>query len=395
MPVTFDQIAAQPTLWLSRKPAIPLADVTLFFGAGAIGKGRMFASLIASVTRGDPLGLSEEGGEPGDCVVIFPEDKPDEQVVPRLRAAGADLSRVHDMTRLDSGSRFKLSASERHEGHLAHLRAYIEHLQATGRNPRLVVIDPLAAVLGWGSMATNPGARRLVEPLQDMADMTGVAVAVVGHTTKAGVLQGSAGLMQALRTVYRVSVDPQNEAQRIITVEKANNLPPQDDLRFTIAQDDDGTAKVQWLDREALEAQRQSWRERLAARQAGKPTAAQAKAAGCRHSSTKFGTLAQCGDCPARRLKAAPAASGATQSVSRPSGAVVTSPPRRERRWGAAVSADGDHKPVGAGKFASEAAAKAACEGVAGPLVWRELPGKAGTIVASTAEGTVYAVAAG
>lgn len=268
--LSYAEIAPQPTLWLWRN-RVPLGDVTLLFGAGAIGKGRMLCSIIAAVTRGWPVGTDTEGSEPGDVIVIFPEDKPDEQVVKRLQAAGADLARVHDMTKLDSGSRFKLSASEKHPGHLAHLRGAIEELRGQGRNPRLVIIDPLAAVVGWGSIATNPGARHLIEPLQDMADVTGVAVLVVAHTTKAGVLQGSAGLQQALRTVYRVAVDPANDAHRIVTVEKANNLPAMDDLRFTIAGDGTGTPRVVWLDRAELDKQRQSWRDRLTARNASPP----------------------------------------------------------------------------------------------------------------------------
>jgi hypothetical protein len=263
---TFDSVTEQRTEWLW-PGRIPLADVTLFFGTGAIGKGRMLCSIIASVTRGLPVGTSTEAGEAGDVIVVFPEDKPDEQVVPRLRAAGADLSRVHDMTRLESGSRFKLSAAEKQDGHIAHLRAAVEELREAGRNPRLIVIDPLAAVVGWGSIATNPGARRVVEPLQDLADVTGVAVLLVGHTTKAGILQGSAGLMQALRWVYRVAVDPVNTAFRVITTEKANNQGPGiPDIRFTIAEDGTGTPRVEWLDRAALAARRQGWRDQLAAR---------------------------------------------------------------------------------------------------------------------------------
>ncbi len=234
---------------------IPRADVTLAFGQGAIGKGRMTWAIIAAVTRAG-----------GDVIVVLPEDKEDEAMAERGRAAGADMARVWNMTKLPgSASRFKLSAAERHEGHIGHLRGFIETLKEHGRRPRLVVIDPVSAVVGWGTMLQVAGARRLVEPLQDMADETGVAVLCVGHTTKDGKLAGSAGLSQALRLVYRVSVDPVNSAYRVITVEKANNLPPGvDGLRFTITEDGQGRARVEWLDRAAIEAQRTSWREDVA-----------------------------------------------------------------------------------------------------------------------------------
>ncbi len=231
---------------------LPRADVTLAFGQGAIGKGRMTWAVIAAVTNAG-----------GDVIVVLPEDKEDEAMAERGRAAGADMTRVWNMTKLPgSAARFKLSAAERHEGHIGYLRGFIETLKANGRKPRLVVIDPVSAVVGWGTMLQVAGARRLVEPLQDMADQTGVAVLCIGHATKDGKLAGSAGLAQALRLVYRVSVDPVNSACRVITVEKANNLPPGvDGLRFTITADERGRARVEWLGKEAADRQRTAWRE--------------------------------------------------------------------------------------------------------------------------------------
>lgn len=269
MPVSYDDERLKPLdridLWESR---IPCGDVTLLYGDGAVGKGRMICDLIGRVTTGRPLPLCgpETAQEPGSVIVVLPEDDPNEQVAHRLRAARADLTRVYDLTRLDGGSRFKLSADGKHVGDLAQLRGLVDQLEADGRNPRLVVIDPLAAVLGWGTIQTNAGARRLVEPLQDMAKDTGIAVLVVAHTVKSGLLQGSAGLPQALRTVWKVSRDPDNPAYRLLTLEKHNNLPDADPVRYGLAEDDEGGVRVAWLDLEAVQAQRMSWRTRLAER---------------------------------------------------------------------------------------------------------------------------------
>jgi hypothetical protein len=273
MPVTYDQITPRETVYLCWKPAIPRADVSVFFGPGAVGKGRMLCSFIAGVTNGQQFGMDSGSAEPGDVVVIFPEDKADEQVAWRLRGAGADLSRVVDMTRLEDGGRFKLSATPRYPGHLSLLRAKVEELQDAGRNPQLVIIDPIAAVkgIGMGSIQTNDGVRYVMEGLQDMADMTGVSVVVTAHTTKEGKLQGSAGFEQSVRYLYRVSVDPANDALRVVKVEKANNLPRDyPELRFTITEDANGIARVDWMDRERLEEKRTSWRDKLAARKAEK-----------------------------------------------------------------------------------------------------------------------------
>lgn len=247
---SFSEIAPLPTEYLlDRYPRIPRGDVTLFYGEGSVGKGRMICSLIADVVRGG-----------GSVITVLPEDHPAEEVAPRLRAAGVpDLSRVIDMTRLPGGSRFKLSADTKHDGDVGHLRQAIGELGELGHDVRLIVIDPLAAVVGWGSIATNAGARRLVEPLQDLAMSTGVAVIVVAHSVKSGVLQGSAGLQQALRLVYKVTKDPANPALRILHADKANNLVAED-LRFTVEEGDDGQVRVIWLDRAEQDRRNRSWR---------------------------------------------------------------------------------------------------------------------------------------
>jgi hypothetical protein len=216
---------------------------------------------------------------PGSVILILPEDHPSEQVRPRLDAAGADVTRVVDMTRLATGSRFKLSATMSKDGDVGLLRECIETLKVTcaacrvpmargtcpqcggaeDMNPRLVIIDPLTACIGYGSINTVTGARRAVEPLQDLAQSTGVTILLVMHTTKDGQLQGSAGIKQALRLLYRVSKDT-NPAVRVISQDKANNQADTPDAKFTLEGTESGV-KVIWLTRAEQDARNASWRE--------------------------------------------------------------------------------------------------------------------------------------
>lgn len=254
---------------------LPRADVALIYGRGGIGKGRLTHSLMAQVTC--------DGGE---VIGAWYEDKEDEQIRPRIEAAGGDPSRVWNITRRADGTRFKLTAAERQPGDIALLRAFITRLQRTCqaghlnkpdtrdcercgepmRDPRLVIIDPVTASVGWGTIQTVAGARRFIEPLQDLADTTGVAVLLIGHPRKDGKLQGSEGLRDALRVIYEVTVDPLNASYRVITMEKGNDLTEgSDGLRFTIVTDAAGRPKVEWQTREAMDAARSAWRDRLAA----------------------------------------------------------------------------------------------------------------------------------
>jgi hypothetical protein len=238
-----------PEYLLDHAPLIPKGDVTGYYGAGGLGKGRSIAAIIAEVVN-----------DGGTAIAILPEDHPNEQVRPRLEAAGVtDMARVINLTRLPEGGRFKFSASDKHDGHLPLLREAVEVLAGQGHDVRLVVVDPIAACIGWGTISTNQGARRVVEGLQDLAADTGVAVLLVAHTVKSGSLQGSAGLEQALRLLYRISKDPANPLVRVLSVAKANNLPPAADLRFVIEDDDNGT-RVIWLDAAEIERRQASWR---------------------------------------------------------------------------------------------------------------------------------------
>ena len=63
-----------------------------------------------------PDAVLHRAAGPGTVILVLPEDHPAEQVRPRLDAAGADVTRVIDMTRLPTGARFKLSATMTKDG---------------------------------------------------------------------------------------------------------------------------------------------------------------------------------------------------------------------------------------------------------------------------------------
>jgi hypothetical protein len=245
---TMAEVDALPTELLIDAPPIPRGDVVGLFGDGSVGKGRLCMSFIREVT--------DQGST---AVVVLPEDHANEQVRPRIDAAGANPELVVNLTRLPGGARFKLSATERNDGHLGLLREAVEDLKDDGHDPKLLVIDPISAVVGWGSIGTNPGARRVVEGLQDLCADTGMSCCLVMHTVKSGALQGSAGLSQALRLLYRVGKDPADPLVRVISAQKSNNLLTED-LRFVI-EDHGAGPRVVWLDAAEIERRQRSWRQ--------------------------------------------------------------------------------------------------------------------------------------
>jgi len=67
-----------------------------------LGKGQLMCDLAARVANSHSESVSSDSGETGSVIMITLEDDLSETVAYRLRAAGANLARVHDMTLLGS-----------------------------------------------------------------------------------------------------------------------------------------------------------------------------------------------------------------------------------------------------------------------------------------------------
>ena len=74
---------------------IPLGKLVLFAGDGGNGKTALTLDITANVTRGRPcFGLQYDAPPPAEVLLISCEDDFGDTVVPRLLAAGADLTKV-------------------------------------------------------------------------------------------------------------------------------------------------------------------------------------------------------------------------------------------------------------------------------------------------------------
>ena len=124
---------------------IPLKMATLVDGDPGVGKTMFGCQLATNVTRGYPMPdqcgkLTRSIGEPGQVLMVAMEDHLGSVVRPRLRRAGADLSKItfvlgcEDV--IDQPRVFTLAD-------LPLLTEYMER-----RRPRLVYIDAIQAVLG-------------------------------------------------------------------------------------------------------------------------------------------------------------------------------------------------------------------------------------------------------
>ncbi len=248
-------------LWPGR---IPLGMLTLFSGDPKLGKGLAAITVLAAMTRGGPL----PGGGPdgpataprGSAILLSAEDDPARTIVPRLRAAGADLDRVHILSTM-AEPEFPGYANRRTAPVAAGQRAptlSAEDLEAIERcaialgDCRLIVFDPITEYL----CGRNTDVRRALAPLRDMAARLGAAILLITHHNKHGAT-GTNGKYRVLGQIAYVGVcranflflrDPDDPSgRRRLMLDNGGNLAPKQPALAFVVHDDDGAARAEWL----------------------------------------------------------------------------------------------------------------------------------------------------
>ena len=209
-------------LWRDR---FAIGKLGIIAGLPDEGKGQALAFIAAQVTNGGEWPMSEGRSPLGSVVIFSDEDDPNDTLVPRLAAAGADLDRVHiiKMVRNDkNGSRMFSLVSD--------LEALLRKIIEIG-DVRLVLIDPISAYLGVGKVDSYRGtdARAVLTPLTKLAVDTKIAVIGVMHfNKKTDVTNALLRISDSLafgavaRHVYGVIDDAENK--RKLFVRAKNNV---------------------------------------------------------------------------------------------------------------------------------------------------------------------------
>jgi hypothetical protein len=219
-------------LWPNR---FALGKLGLIAGLPDEGKGLLTTAMVARVTNPDLEWPCGEGKAPQGNVILFTaEDDIADTVVPRLKAAGAGLDRVHIIRLVVDTDKFgkprRRMFSLRHD--LEKLRAKMAELG----NVIMIIIDPITAYLGVGEIDSYRDAdvRAVLAPLQDLAAELQVAVIAIMHfNKKVDVLNlllrvcNSIAFTAAARHAFGVVYDADNH--RRLLVRGKNNLARRDD----------------------------------------------------------------------------------------------------------------------------------------------------------------------
>ena len=157
--------------WLAR------GKIHILAGAPGTGKTSLAIALAATLTRAGRWPDGAAAGQ-GDVLVWSGEDDPVDTLVPRLMAAGAELSRVHIITGAldDQGKPRAFDPS-------CDMDLLADHVATMVPAPALLVIDPVVSAVA-GDSHKNGEVRRALQPLVDLAMTRKIAVLGITHFSK-------------------------------------------------------------------------------------------------------------------------------------------------------------------------------------------------------------------
>ena len=166
----------QPVRWLWQY-WLALGKLHILAGAPGQGKTTIALAMAATVTIG---GHWPDGSRcaPGNVLIWSGEDDPEDTLLPRLLAAGADDERCHFIKgAMRDGEVVPFDPAR----DLQQLREEIDRIGGI----RLLIVDPVVSAV-TGDTHKNGEVRRALQPLVDMADACNCAVLGITHFAKGG-----------------------------------------------------------------------------------------------------------------------------------------------------------------------------------------------------------------
>ena len=149
----------------------------LMTGIPNVGKSQVQIHFAACASSGCRWPNGEANRGAASVIMLTAEDKLEDEVVPRLIAAGADLSRVHILKAIrkdDKNRQFLLSED------LDTLEEAVNTIGDVG----LITIDPITAYMGSIDSHRVTDVRSQLGPLKDFAEKKRIAVSTITHPPK-------------------------------------------------------------------------------------------------------------------------------------------------------------------------------------------------------------------
>jgi len=244
-------VKPQPLRWLW-PGRIPLGKLSMLIGDPGLGKSLVTLDVASRVSTGTPWPDATSVDNPSGAVVLLSaEDDPEDTIVPRLMAAGADLERIVALKAVrhqdpEGGEDvFPFSLA----GDMPILEKAVESIGGV----RLIIVDPISAYLGGRTDShKDADVRRVLAPLAELAAKHRLSVLAIAHLNKRpGVsvmyrAMGSMAFTAAARAVWAVTKDRDDDARRLILPVKCNLARDPTGMAYSIRDGRDDIGVVAW-----------------------------------------------------------------------------------------------------------------------------------------------------
>ncbi len=240
--VALDQLPPSSVQWLW-PGRLALGHLAIFDGDPGLGKSLVTLDVCARITTGRPFPDGAASGDPASVIVINAEDGARDTIMGRLRAADADLARVHVFERSPDEPFLRLPGQVN----------FLEDAVARTGASRYVVLDPIMSFLDSSvNIASDQRVRAALAPLAELAARHRCVIQMVRHlnkgTGKNPLYRGlySIGFIASCRVSWLVAPDPFLSRRYVLTQPKNNLDPPQPNLSYSIEPAESGIACTVW-----------------------------------------------------------------------------------------------------------------------------------------------------
>jgi putative DNA primase/helicase len=245
-------VVTRPVVWLVPN-TFAIGKTSMMAGDPGVAKSTITIDLIASVTN--VAKFPWEGCVQGSVLILSAEDDAADTIVPRLIAAGADLSKVHIIQ-----AAFSIGEDDQPHRRQFNLKNDLELLDAAlVRYPGtvLITIDPVSAYLSGTDAHRDAEVREVLAPVAEFAGRTRCAVLLVSHLNKGSAKNGasaiyrvigSIGFVGAVRSTVLVTKDHEDPdgKRRLFISLKNNNAPePEGALAYRV-ENQEGQPRIAW-----------------------------------------------------------------------------------------------------------------------------------------------------
>jgi len=203
-------------LWSQR---IPKGKITLFTGKPDCGKSLALLDLIACVTTGKdfPDGAKNTMG-PRRVLLAATEDDPTDTLIPRLIAAGADVSKVKIIlgTVVITSKNSKLKKKRTNMDIKRDAKILLEAVKTTP-DIALLALDPITGFFGDVDVNKDKDVRPVMEELTRVLNKSGITCVGIIHSSKRSdvdaihKVSGAGSLAAVVRAVWGFSRDSEDK----------------------------------------------------------------------------------------------------------------------------------------------------------------------------------------